>query len=135
IKNIQQENQTVSPDDIGIILLDQAKSIYRLADILELKIQQKLSWAVNKAYETKEKQNNAVLISNRNNVKGLEFPFVICVTQAIKNGSSYRNSLYTMLTRSFIKSFLLIPDNNRSGLTQGMKNGLKEIIANKRMII
>lgn len=135
INDIVSENQTVQPEDIGIILLDNDNSIYKLADVIEVKIQRKFEWPVNKAYETKQKRTDSILISNRNNVKGLEFPFVICVTKAIKNGSSYRNSLYTMLTRSFIKSFLLIPDNNRSGLTEGMKAGLKEIIVNQQMII
>lgn len=135
IKSIKQENKTVQPDDIGIILLDQNKNIYEFADILEIKIQKSFSWTVNKAYETKEKLPDTILISNRNNVKGLEFPFVICITQKIKNSPSYRNSIYTMLTRSFIKTFLLVPPYKISGLTQGMKNGLKEIIQHKRMII
>lgn len=135
IDEIKKENETVLPEDIGIILLDQDNEIYKLADVLEVKIQHKFKWLVNKAYETKEKIPNAVFISNRNNVKGLEFPFVICITKSIKNGSSYRNSLYTMLTRSFIKSFLVIPKNQTSGLTEGMKLGLKEIILNKQMVI
>lgn len=135
IKEIKKQNNTIVPDDIGIILLDTSNDIYKLADILEVKIQQEIGWAVNKAYETKEKVNNAVLISNRNNVKGLEFPFVICITKSIKDSSSYRNSLYTMLTRSFIKSFLLIPATKSSGLTDGMKSGLKEIVTNRQMVI
>lgn len=135
INEIRRENETVQPDDIGIILLDQDNSIYKLADVIEIKIQQKLSWSVNKAYETKQKRTDSIFLSNRNNVKGLEFPFVICVTKAIKNDSSYRNSLYTMLTRSFIKSFLVIPDNKTSGLTDGMKSGLKQIIAQQQMAI
>lgn len=135
IENIKNENKTLLPEDIGIILLDTHNEIYKLADILEVKIQQKYGWDVNKAYESKKQQLNAVFISNRNNVKGLEFPFVICITIGIKDSSSYRNSLYTMLTRSFIKSFLLIPATKKSGLTEGMKIGLKEIIVNKQMII
>lgn len=135
IKEIIAENKTILPDDIGIILLDPTNDIYQIANILEVKIQEQIGWSVNKAYETKEKLNNAILISNRNNVKGLEFPFVICITKAIRNSSSYRNSLYTMLTRSFIKSFLVIPDTKSSGLTAGMKFGLKEIIMNKQMVI
>ncbi len=135
IEQIRKENVTVLPDDIGIILLDQEKSIYKLADVLEVKIQQKFDWAVNKAYESKEKQPDTILVSNRNNVKGLEFPFVICLTKAISDSYSYRNSLYTMLTRSFIKSFLLIPNNNHSGLTDGMKKGLNIIMKNNQMII
>jgi superfamily I DNA and RNA helicase len=135
IQQIKDENITVQPEDIGIILLDTEKAIYQLADTLEIKIQQKIGWVVNKAYETKEKQPNTLFISNRNNVKGLEFPFVICITRAIKNSSSYRNSLYTMLTRSFIKSYLLIPDNNSSGLTETMKTALTEIVKDKQMVI
>jgi len=132
---IIKENTTVQPDDIGIILLDQSKDIYQLADMLEIKIQQSFKWVVNKAYESKEKLPNTVLISNRNNVKGLEFPFVICVTKRITDSPSYRNSLYTMLTRSFIKSFLLVQPKNLSGLTDGMINGLKTIIAQNQMVI
>jgi len=135
IQEIIQENKTVQPDDIGIILLDSDNDIYKLADILEIKIQQNFGWLANKAYETKEKQPNAIFISNRNNVKGLEFPFVICITKKMKNNPSYRNSIYTMLTRSFIKSFLLMPATSQSGLTDGMKMGLKEIIDTKQMVI
>jgi superfamily I DNA and RNA helicase len=132
IKQIKEENSTVQPDDIGIILLDQTKDIYELADIMEVKIEQNFDWTVNKAYESKEKIPNTILISNRNNVKGLEFPFVICITKGIINNLSYRNSLYTMLTRSFIQSYLLIQPKS---LTQEMKDGWKEIITNSRMII
>jgi superfamily I DNA and RNA helicase len=135
IEGIIRENETVKPDDIGIILLDQENDIYELADILEVKIQQTFSWSVNKAYESKEKLPDTVLISNRNNVKGLEFPFVICVTKKIKNSPSFRNSIYTMLTRSFIKSYLVVPEAAQSGLTEGMKVGLRNIITQKEMII
>jgi superfamily I DNA and RNA helicase len=135
MQEIIHENSTVQPDDIGIILLDQDNSIYELADILEIKIRQNFKWEVNKAYESKEKLTNSVLISNRNNVKGLEFPFVICVTKRIKDSPSYRNSIYTMLTRSFIKSFLLIQPKSLSGLSDGMKDGLSEIITKRQMTI
>lgn len=135
LEKIKAENQTLEPDDVGIILLDSTKDIYQLANVIQHKIHTKIGWNVYKAYETKEKINNAVLISNRNNVKGLEFPFVICITKKINNSSSYRNSLYTMLTRSFIKSFFLVPNTKNSGLTQGMKDGLNEIISKKQMII
>lgn len=135
ISEIKEENPTILPHDIGIILLDSNKSIYELAETLAVEIPTKLGWSVNKAYETKETQNNAVLISNRNNVKGLEFPFVICITQSIKNSSSYRNSLYTMLTRSFIKSYLLLPDNNSSGFTKSMQDGLDMIISSQQMAV
>ena len=90
---------------------------------------------VNKAYESKEKQPNTLLISNRNNVKGLEFPFVICVTKRITDSPSYRNSLYTMLTRSFIKSYFVTQPGEKSGLTENMHEGLNHIVAHKEMVI
>lgn len=135
IKEIVQENETVKPDDIGIILLDSSKDIYKFADIVEIKIQKEFGWEVNKAYESKEKQPDTLLISNRNNVKGLEFPFVICVTKKITDSPSYRNSLYTMLTRSFLKSFFVTQPGNKSGLTSGMQEGLNHIISQKEMVI
>lgn len=135
IQEIISANNTLLPEDIGIILLDAGKDIYELADTLEIAIESTFGWKVNKAYETKGKQPDSVLISNRNNVKGLEFPFVICLTKKIINSPSYRNALYTMLTRSFIKSFFVIPEYSGSGLTQGMRNGLDEIMNKKEMII
>lgn len=135
IDEIRQKHHTVLPDDIGVILLDQDNSIYELADAIQMKVQQKFRWRVNKAYESKEKVSNELFVSNRNNVKGLEFPFVICVTKKIRDSSSYRNSLYTMLSRSFLISYLLIPNNKSSGLTEEMKTGLKEINKNKQMVI
>ena len=135
ISEIISENKTVKPDDIGIIFLDNSRSIYDNADILEFEIQNNFKWEVNKAYESKEKEDDKVLISNRNNVKGLEFPFVICITNRISDGSSYRNSLYTMLTRSFIKSYFLVKGGKRSGLTDKMTEGLQYIIDHKEMLI
>ena len=135
LKRIREEHPTVSPDDIGIILIDKSKQIYSLADTLELSIEFEFGWEVNKAYESKQKIPNQIFISNRNNVKGLEFPFVLCITRKLSDSPTYRNSLYTMLTRSFIKSYLVIPENDESGLTEGMKEGLQEIINKKEMIV
>lgn len=135
VSEIISENETVKPDDIGIIFLDNTKDIYHYADILEFEIQNRFGWEVSKAYESKEKEIDKVLISNRNNVKGLEFPFVICVTNKISDNPSYRNSLYTMLTRSFIKSYLLVRSGPNSGLTRQMTEGLEYIINNKEMLI
>ena len=66
-------------------------------------------------------------MSNRNNVKGLEFPFVICVTKRINSSRNYRNSLYMMLTRSFIKTFLLTSLDSNEGLIDQLESGLDTI--------
>lgn len=126
LHKIKEENPTVLADDIGIIFIDQAKSIFRIADKLEVSVPRLFNWKVNKAYETKEKVKDTLFISNKNHVKGLEFPFVICVTRDISRSHSYRNSLYMMLTRSFIRSYLLFGDEDNA-LQSEIENGLKII--------
>jgi superfamily I DNA and RNA helicase len=108
IEKIKNEHPTVEPSDIAVIMLDKSNDIYQFIDLLEYKIVSKFGWTVNKAFETKQKTTDQLFISNVNNVKGLEFPFVICITNKIRNNYSYRNSLYTMLTRAFLQSYLLI---------------------------
>ena len=76
--------------------------------------------------EKRTQLENEVTITNINNVKGLEFPFVIIVANDKLNYISdrnidievkKRNALYMALTRSFISSFLVIEKNNEiSGL-------------------
>lgn len=112
VKNIIEKHPTVKPHDIAIIIIDDNKTIYEYVDKLVSQIKTKLKMEVNIAYESKGKRDNELFISNRNNVKGLEFPFVICVTAKIRNDYKYRNSLYTMLTRSFLQSFLLVQDDS-----------------------
>jgi superfamily I DNA and RNA helicase len=128
LNEIRQSNPTVLPSDIGIIFIDSSPQIYATADNLERAIPEALGWNVNKAYETKQASQDAVFISNRNNVKGLEFPFVICVTSSIKRDLSYRNSLYMMLTRSFIQSYLLVSGElNEPSLLKCIEEGLNTI--------
>ena len=122
--NIKHDNPTVEPSDIAIIMLDSEKYIYDYVDRLEFIVKTDLRWEVNKAYESKQKIPNQLFISNVNNVKGLEFPFVICITKKIKDTYSYRNSLYTMLTRSFLQSYLLVTDDDN---LQCQLDGLKII--------
>jgi len=130
LQKIKDENPTVEPDDIAIIIIDDNNSIYEFIDKLDYRISEKIGWEVNRVYDTKTKIKNTIFISNRNNVKGLEFPFVICITGKIKDGYRYRNSLYTMLTRSFIQSYLLVKNDDGIDI---QKNGLK-IINEKRCI-
>ena len=75
-----------------------------------------------------------MLVSNRNNVKGLEYPFVICLTMKLVEDYAYRNAVYTMLSRSFIKSYMLVSSEN-NGITDSIKEGLKEIKENRQMTI
>lgn len=81
IKKIQEENEDVTLNDICVILLDDEDYIYTWANLIENRVNVRFKWDSNKAYESKHTIKDTLLISNRNNVKGLEYPFVICVTK------------------------------------------------------
>jgi len=108
IDDIIRENPAVEASDIAVIMLDKDSYIYDYINELEFEITNRFRWGVNNAIETKKKVSSKLFISNINNVKGLEFPFVICVTNQIRSSYGYRNSLYTMLTRSYLQSYLLV---------------------------
>lgn len=127
VKQILAENETATIEDIGIILLDSNKASYSLADKISHLFQSQEGISCNKAYETKTEIPGHLFISNKNNVKGLEFPFVICLTDYIQNGYSYRNAAYMTLTRSFIKAYFLYSDKTVLALREALKNGLKKI--------
>ena len=112
IDSIRSNHPTVHAKDIAIVFLEGGfKSNYTLADSLAITICKKYSWKAVKGYETKDNTSDAVFISNRNNIKGLEFPFVICLVRGqITDDVFVRNTIYMMLTRSFITSYFLIND-------------------------
>lgn len=129
IEKIRAENATVTPDDIGIILLDPDKSTYSLADALEQLVPRAFGWQVNKAYETKRRAKDELFVSNKNNVKGLEFPFVICVTARINSSYGYRNALYMTLTRSFIRTYFVTSEVLNAHMLPSIEQGLANINA------
>lgn len=99
IEKIRENNPTVLPDDIGIIFMENSNDNFELASKLQLLIREKYNWKVNIGYETKEKVEGTLFISNRNNVKGLEFPFVICIMQ---NALTYNYSIGNILGKNYI---------------------------------
>ena len=110
IDKIRACNSTVLPDDRAIIFMENVDTNFKLASNLQSMIKEKYNWTVNIGYETKEKKKGTLFVSNRSNVKGLEFPFVICIMQnVLTNDFSIRNSIYMMLTRSFLTSYLILP--------------------------
>lgn len=109
IDSIQVNHPTVHPSDIAVVFLEGCNANYALADSLSMTIYKKYSWNSVKGYETKDSTRDALFISNRNNIKGLEFPFVICLVRGqITDNIFLRNTLYMMLTRSFITSYFII---------------------------
>ena len=82
-------------------------------------------------YETKEKIKGQLFISNYRNVKGLEFPFVICCTNKLNNDLAYRNRLYTMISRSFLRTYLIVSELDDNGFTEDLLSKINGIITNK----
>ena len=128
IQDIREKNPTVEPGDIGIVFLEGDNSNYNLAEQLIIKVDQLFGWSSIKGYEVKTKTNDALFISNRNNIKGLEFPFIICITtSALNSNTTIRNSLYMMLTRSFITSYLILSEEN-GDLNEEINRSVNELI-------
>lgn len=113
IDSIRGENPSLSPEDIGIIFTHTGRSMYTTVDELALTIKMKYNWDVCKGFIKKEREKGKLLISNTNNIKGLEFPYVVCVSIGkITRNILLRNSIYMALTRSFIKSYFMVEENN-----------------------
>lgn len=128
IKDIRENNPTVEAGDIGIVFLENNDKNYALAEQLIIKVDQMFGWSAIKGYEVKNKEKDSLFISNRNNIKGLEFPFIICITVTPLNTSTtIRNSLYMMLTRSFLTSYLILSENNGE-VNEILAGAVKEII-------
>mgnify|MGYP003308452049 CR=1 FL=1 len=135
IREMNDENNgNLKPDDVAIIFVDEKSNNYNLANQITMAINSEFNWETNKAYESKEAKKNTVLISNRNNVKGLEYPYVICITESILDSHQYRNALYTMLTRSFIRSYMVITDYSYQ-LPKEIIDGLHQIKDNHTMTV
>lgn len=95
---------------------------------------QSCEWETNIAIETKKKEKGRVFVTNRNNAKGLEFPIVICISNKLKRSISYRNTLYTMLTRSFIRSYLIVSEHD-NGISNEMVQGIYNTLINKNISV
>jgi superfamily I DNA and RNA helicase len=138
IKRIKRENSTVQPDDIAVIFLDSYDNTSKIASQLEILIRNDsdLGWPVNNAITSKESVQGKLFISNKNNVKGLEFSFVICVTQGFSQARSFRNALYMVLTRSFLQSYLIL---SSTGVTPTflarIQNEASEIQSSNKLVV
>ena len=127
IKLLKDEYPNITCDDIAIIFIDSENYIYNEAVMLGDLIKEEFGWEYNLAYENKKVIPNKLFISNRNNVKGLEFPFVFCFTSKVVREHSYRNTLYTMLTRSLLRSYLIMKDTPNEEWEKQVLTGMKNI--------
>ena len=131
IASLKKEFPNLAPDDVGVILLDSDDYIYDLVPAIRNKVYQSFNWESNVVYETKETIEGKLFISNYRNVKGLEFPFVICCTKRLNNDLAYRNRLYTMISRSFLRTYLIVSESEDNGFTQDLLSKISGIINSK----
>ena len=135
IDEIKRENITVSPDDIAIVILSNYKTLCSIADEIVFLLEERFGWASTRGYISKHKQKDMVYISNENNVKGLEFPFVICVVpRQISQNILLRNSIYMALTRSFLTSYFIV-DNTNEEFYEIYLNAFEKISRDGKMIL
>ena len=125
--------------DIAIVVLFKNNQVtYKIIDrVKELLWEMELDYVV--AYETREYKEDKIFVTNQNNVKGLEFPFVICISDKINfeelttTEIRFRNSLYMTLSRSFLKTYwFTLEDENYLEI---IKNRSKSILDNLELEI
>lgn len=127
VKEITKRHPTTKSGDVAVIFLDKDGYIYDVIADLKARASVDLGWQPNVSFETKETDPTRFFISNVNNAKGLEFPFVICVARDLNRQASFRNALYTMMARSFLESHLLISASADRGTVAALNNGLESL--------
>ncbi|ELX4136145.1 DEAD/DEAH box helicase [Vibrio vulnificus] len=133
VTQIKGRHPTVTAGDVAVLFLDKRNYIYDVIPDLRHKIQQNLEWEVNVSHETKTSDSNKFFISNINNAKGLEFPFVICYAQDLNRNASFRNGLYTMMARSFLESHLVLGAETDRTLLGNLEAGMQCLKTNGHM--
>jgi len=125
IEQISARHESLSQGDIAVIFLDTDSYIYDSITELKHLIINKLEWDVNVSFETKRPDADKLFISNINNAKGLEFPFVICYARNLNTQPNFRNALYTMMARSFLESHLILSNTTDEKVFDRVDEGLK----------
>jgi superfamily I DNA and RNA helicase len=111
IKSILEKYPDLKLGDIAIVVLFKNNSTtYKVIDLIEEQLYELgLNYSV--SYKTREYKEDRIFLTNQNNVKGLEFPFVICVSDKINFSQltteeiKFRNSLYMTLSRAFLQTY------------------------------
>ncbi|HGE8268925.1 MULTISPECIES: DEAD/DEAH box helicase [Aeromonas] len=133
INGIKTRHPTLTQGDVAVIFLDTERYIYDEVSKLVRKVKSSLGWDSNVSFESKSRQANKFFISNINNAKGLEFPFVICFAKNLSRSSSFRNALYTMMARSFLESHLILGNATDKVVLQNINDGLDFLTKNNYM--
>ena len=121
IRSLRQTHKDIAPSDIAVVYVHYDKNVSNMAEELSQRIYNDFKWfSVIAPHEKRVNDSDELLITNINNVKGLEFSFVIIVNNhsileiddnSLATDIRYRNALYMSLTRSFISSILIVNPN------------------------
>lgn len=133
IQAIRDRYPTVEQGDIAIIFIDKSNYIYDEISTLKFKIKKQYGWDSNVSFETKNRLTDKLFISNINNAKGLEFPFVICFAKQLQHSPGFRNALYTMMARSFLESHLLLSNDTDKSVFETVSIGLEQLTLNNEL--
>lgn len=122
VRELRSQYEGIQPSDIAIIYMNYDKEVSLQAEEVSLLLYKEFKWqSVIAPHEKRVNGDDEVLITNVNNVKGLEFSFVVIVNNhqiaEIKDFNMeqevrHRNALYMTLTRSFISSTLIISERD-----------------------
>ncbi|SIQ93717.1 Superfamily I DNA and RNA helicases [Aeromonas sp. RU39B] len=135
ISGMKLRHPTLTQGDVAVIFLDTERYIYDEVSKLARTVKANLGWDSNVSFESKSRESNKFFISNINNAKGLEFPFVICFAKNLTRSSSFRNALYTMMTRSFLESHLILGSTTDKDVLRNINEGLEFLTENNYMDI
>lgn len=134
VRELRENYEGLQPSDIAVIYMNYSKEANIQAEEVSIRLYEEFEWnSVIAPHEKRVNDIDEVLITNVNNVKGLEFSFVIVVNnqriedindQNLTREVRHRNALYMTLTRSFISSTLIISENHA---TRGYINRIKQL--------
>lgn len=132
IKEIKKNNPTVLPSDVAIIFVDDESKnskdlMYNIFNSLPAIIFKNFRWKSNKGYESHIQVDDEIILTSKNYIKGLEYPFVICVApENVSTNIALRNSLYMVLTRSFLTSYFIVNKKDKN-IINVSENILKDL--------
>lgn len=120
VRKLIEQYEGIQPSDIAIIYMDYRRETNDQAEKVSQLLYSEFGWhSVIAPHERRVNDADELMITNVNNVKGLEFSFVIVVNNHIIDEIQdsnlvqevrHRNALYMALTRSFISSTLIISE-------------------------
>ena len=126
IEDIKKRNNL--DNNLHEIIIIDVRNNYNKSQLLATKLEN-YGIEINNIIDSKVRYyNNKIHFGNINNVKGLEFGFVIIIGISLHNSIIYRNSLYMSITRSMLEAHLIFTKNEDYVF---LKNNYNYILNNK----